>query len=64
MRSGAIVGLVVAALSALVAVNKTVGRANYFDAMENRVGYPVAAFPVPVVLLVDGPWLWGKSRQQ
>ncbi len=64
MRTTAIVCFGIAALTAVVAVQNVVGGANRPEEMENLVGYAVGSFLVPVVLLIVGLILLGKSTQK
>jgi fumarate reductase subunit D len=61
MRTGAIVCFVLAALTTVVAVANVIGGPNRPEGAENLVGYAVGSFLVPVVLLIVGLILWGKS---
>ena len=64
MRTGAMVCFVVAALAGLAAVQNLVGGPNRPDQPEDLVGYAVGSLLVPVVLLIVGLILWGKSRSK
>jgi hypothetical protein len=63
MRVGAIFCFALAALGTIVAVNNVVGGANRPEGAENVFGYAVGSFLVPVVLLIVGLILWGKSAR-
>jgi hypothetical protein len=60
MRNGAIVCFVIAALAGVVAVQSVMFGANRPEDT-GIVGYAVGAFLLPIVLLIVGLILWGKS---
>ena len=61
MRTGAILCFLIAALATIVAVANVIGGPNRPEGAENVVGYAVGSFLVPLVLLIVGLILWGKS---
>ena len=64
MRVGAIVCFVIAALGTVAALTNMVGGANRPEGAENVVGYAVGSFLVPLVFLIVGLILWGKSARK
>ena len=63
MKTGAIVCFVIAALSAIAAINNIIGGANRPEGAENLVGYAVGSFLVPIAFLVGGLLMLGKSKK-
>ena len=63
MKTGAIVCFVIAALATIAAVNNIIGGANRPEGIENLVGYAVGAFLLPIVFLIGGLVLLGKSKK-
>ena len=63
MRIGAILCFALAGLSAVAGVNNIIGGANRPEGVENLVGYAVGSFLLPIVSLIVGIVLWGKSKR-